>query len=687
MKKIVTIITVIAMMLNATAQVDRSKMPERGVAPKIQLGKPQTFTLDNGLKVLVVENHKLPRASVRLSIDNPPIKEGEKAGVNSLLSSVLGMGTTTKTKDEFNKRVDYLGANVNIYSSGASAFSLSKYFDEVFALMVDGIFNPVFTQEDFDAEKAKMLEGLKSNENNVQSVASTVRSALLYGKDHPWGEITNQKTVENVTLDDVKAFYKKNFKPNNAYLVVIGDVKFDDIKKKVTEAFSSWKKAPESEYVFPEVKNVNATEIDFIDMPNAVQSEIKIVSTHDLKMSDPDYHKVLMANSILGGGFNSYLNMNLREAHAWTYGAYSNASADRYKGNFTASTSVRNVVTDSAVVEAMKEIQRIKKELVSAEKLSNSKAKYVGNFVMALENPGTIAGYAITKETNNLPDDFYETYLEKIEKVTPQDVKEVANKYFKEDKMRIIIVGKAVDVLPALEKLPYPIHYFDKEGNPTTKPELNKEVSKDVTAKSVLEKYIQAVGGMEALKKVQTLKTVSEGQIQGQNLEMTVLGKAPNKYAMVMEIPTMGMKLTEIKFNGEKGTVAVQGNSKPMSEEMLKPYKENTSLFLEVSLLSQLDKVSLEAIEKVEGKDAYKLVLDNKSLKNINYYDVNSGLLLKEEQMKDGKIVSSSFSSDYKEVKGVKFPHTIKMNAGGMNIEFKRKSILINEGVTDADFE
>ncbi len=688
MKKIITIITVITMVLNATAQVDRSKMPEKGPAPKIQLGKPQSFTLDNGLKVIVVENHKLPRASVTLSLDNPPVKEGEKAGTSMLLSSVLGKGTKTKSKDEFNKRIDYLGARVSIHTSGASASSLSKYFDEVFSLMIDGALHPVFTQEEFDAEKNKTLEGLKADENSVTSVASKVRSALLYGKDHPWGEIVNQKTIKNVTLDDVKAFYNKYFIPNNAYLVVIGDVNFDDIKKKVTAEFGEWKKAPKRNYVFPEVKNVTATEIDFVDMPNAVQSEIAIVSTHDLKMSDADYHKVLMTNSILGGDFNSYLNMNLREAHGWTYGARSSTSADRYKGRFTASTSVRNAVTDSAVVEAMKEIKRIKEELVDSKKLTISKAKYVGGFVMALESPVTIAQYALSKEVNNLPDDFYETYLEKIEKVTPEDVKEVANKYYKEDHMRIIIVGKAVDVLPALEKLPYKINYFDKEGNPTTKPELNKEVSKDVTAKSVLEKYIQAVGGENALKKVQSVKSVYEGQIQGQNLEMTVWRKAPNKFAMVMEMPAMGMKLTEMKFDGKKGVITAQGVSKPMPEEMSKSMKEQISLFQEVSLLAKLDKVSLDAIEKIEGKDAYKVIVEETSGKVTYYYDVVSGLLLaKKEQAKNGNVTNTSFLSDYKEVKGVKFPHTTKVKTGPMVIEFKAKSILVNEGVTDADFE
>lgn len=674
------------MTVSVTAQVDRTKMPKKGPAPKIQLGKPQSFTLKNGLKVIVVENHKLPRASATLTIDNPPSYEGDKAGVSSLLSAMLGTGTTSKSKDEFNKRVDYLGARVRFSSSGAGASALSKYFDEVLSLMIDGALHPVFKQEEFDAEKNKFIEGIKSEENSVKSTASKVRSALTYGKNHPWGEIVTLKTAGNVTLEDVKAFYHKRFNPNNAYLVVVGDVDFKDIKKKLTKELGGWKKAPDTKYVFPKVENVATTEIDFIDMPNAVQSEIAIISTHDLKKTDKDYHKVLIANNILGGDFNSYLNMNLREAHGWTYGARSSTSANRYKGKFLASTSVRNAVTDSAVVEAMKEIKRIKNELVSDKKLKISKAKYVGNFVMALERPSTIARYALNKEIDNLPDDFYETYLEKIEKVTAEDVKEIANKYFKDENARIIVVGKAVDVLPGLEKLPYKINYFDKEGNPTSKPELNKKVSKDITPKSVIEKYINAIGGMDAIKKVNTIKVVADGEIQGQQLELTTTQKNPNKYAMKMVLKAMGMEITAVKFNGEKGSIAQQGQSQAMPEAMVNEFKSRTTIFEEVDLLNNLKNVSLEAIEKVNGEDAYKLVVDKEGKKTIRYYNVNSGLFVKQVEKK-GNMEQATEMGDYKVVKDVKFPYSIKSNMGPTSIEFKVTTILVNEGVTDADFE
>jgi len=187
------------------------------------------------------------------------------------------------------------------------------------------------------------------------------------------------------------------------------------VKKLVKKHFKNWKKSTNPEIPVKASKsNVTATQIDFIDMPNAVQSNVSLTSNVDLKMNDADYHSVLIANKILGGGFNSYLNMNLREEHGYTYGARSSVGSNKYAARFTAGASVRNAVTDSTVVQALKEINRIKTEDVADDALANAKAKYVGDFVLALESPQTIARYALNIKINDLPADFYTTYLEKI---------------------------------------------------------------------------------------------------------------------------------------------------------------------------------------------------------------------------------------------------------------------------------
>ena len=416
--KILSIFIMCLMVMGAQAQIDRSKQPEAGPAPKINLGKPKTFKLKNGLQIMVVENHKLPRVSASLIIDNKPNSEGNKVGVKSLYSSMMGNGTKSMSKEEFNEKVDFLGASVGYGSESAYASSLSKFFPEVMELMADGLLNPLFTEEEFQDQKDRVLEGLKAGEKSASNIASNVSRKLAFGGNHPYGEFETEESVNNVTLKDVKTYYNNFISPKNAYLVVVGDVDDSDVKKLAKKYLGDWAESTPPSAALPAVPKVQYTQVNFIDVPNAVQSELRVQNTVELKMADEDYFPVLVANQILGGSFGSYLNMNLREEHGYTYGARSYTGTDKYVSRFSASASVRNAVTDSAIVETLKEINRIKTEKVDFEDLNNAKNKFAGDFVLKLESPSTIANYALNIETNDLPKDFYETFLKKINAVT-----------------------------------------------------------------------------------------------------------------------------------------------------------------------------------------------------------------------------------------------------------------------------
>src|SRR5690606_40910157 len=194
---------------------------------------------------------------------------------------------------------------------------------------------------------------------------------------------------------------------------------------------------PSSQYDDP--KNVSKTEINFVDMPNAVQSEVAVLSSVNLKMTDKDYFAALLANQIYGGDFNSYLNMNLREAHGWTYGARSSIRGSKYVGKFKAGAQVRNEVTDSAVVETMKELNRIRTEKATPEALETVKATFIGNFVMDAEKPEVIARQALLSQTQNLPADFYQNYIQSINAVTFDDVQKATLKYFSKQSASIMV--------------------------------------------------------------------------------------------------------------------------------------------------------------------------------------------------------------------------------------------------------
>lgn len=682
MKKSIIILS--SLFISAIMQGQIIPQPKSGATPTIKIGKPESFQLKNGLKVMVVENHKLPRVSFTLTLDNAPYAEGAKKGVADLTSSLIGNGTKKISKTAFNEEIDFMGANINFSSNGASGSALSKYSGRVLELLADGALNPNFTQEEFDKEKAKMIEGLKTFEKSVPDVANRVNDLLTFGKEHPNGEYVSEATIKNVTLADVQANYNSYFVPENAYLIIVGDVKFAETKKAVEKLFGSWKKASAPIQTYPEPKDVAFSQINFVDMPNAVQSEVAVVNLVNLKMTDPDYFPALVANQVLGGDFNGYLNMNLREAHGWTYGAGSSIRGEKRITKFEASTQVRNTVTDSTVVEIFKEYKKIRTEKVSEEVLASVKAGYIGRFVMQIEKPQTIAGYALRIQTQNLPADFYENYIKNINAVTADDVLRVANKYFMADNSRILIVGKGADVVPALEKLKIPILFFDKYGNAVDKPVFKKEVPKGMTAKTVLDNYIKAIGGEKAALAVKTIAMTGSTTIPQAPAPLSFNSKIDVKGKLVVELAMGGMSLMKQVVNEKGGFVIQQGQKVELTGKDLEDMKAAATPIEELNLLKKPE-VSLTGIETINGTEAYAL----KNGKTTLYYDVKSGLKIADvitiEQ--GGKTMNKTNSYlDYREVKGVKVPFNMIQNVG-FELNIKMTDVIINEGVADADFQ
>ncbi|MDT8415529.1 MAG: insulinase family protein [Flavobacteriaceae bacterium] len=690
--KCITIVMAVFFSLTLFAQIDRSQQPKPGPAPKIQLGTPQEFQLNNGLKVLVVENHKLPRVNISLSLDNAPLLEGEKAGVVDIFAAMIGNGTTSIPKDKYNEEVDFLGASINFSGSGAFANSLSKYFPRILKLLADGLQNPLFTEEEFQKEKDKLIEGLKTDAKSVTAAARRVEAALAYGTSHPYGEFVTEASVNNISLADVQRYHQNFFVPENAYLIVVGDVTFSEVKALVEKEFISWTsaKAPNITYTSP--SDAQYTQINFVDMPNAVQSEIAVQNLISLKLSDPDYFPLLIANNILGGGANARLFLNLREDKGFTYGAYSRVGNDkRYPVRFVASASVRNAVTDSAVTEFLKEIKKIRTESVTDEELSSAKAEYNGSFVMSLENPQTQARFALNIHTENLPANFYETYLQKINAVTKDDVLRVAKKYYKADNLRIVVTGKASEVLEGLQKLNLPIFYFDKYANKADNPLLKNEDLPTVAPEIVLENYLKAVGGRDkaaAVNSVYSLATM-EGAAPFA-LKVTSKTMVPNK--QVAEISADGMgTLQKLVFNGESGYQEAQGQKVSLEGEQLSEQKDERPIFPELYYVQEGYKLSVEGFENVSDQEAYKLkVISPAGKESFRYYAKDSGLLLQTEASMSAQgmtLTQTATYADYRDVSGIKVPFEVTQSVGPQKFTVKFTDIKINEGVSEADFQ
>ena len=606
-----------------------------------------------------------------------------------MTAALLGKGSTTIDKDSFNEEVDFMGATINFGSQSASASSLSRYFGRVLELMADAALNPNFTQEEFDKERDILLDGIKSGEKSVTTAARRVENLLAYGKDHPYGEYVSKESVERVSLADVDAVYKRYFLPNNAYLVIVGDVDAGDLKKQVKKLFGKWKKGDLSNDAVPEVSNVSSTQIDFVNMPNAVQTEVSVQNTVSLRKKDADYFPLLIANGILGGGGEARLFLNLREDKGYTYGSYSRMGNNKYTASrFRASASVRNAVVDSAVVELLYEIDRMKKEVVSDEELNRAKAKYVGSFVRAVEQPSTVAAYALEIETEGLPDDFYTTYLESINNVSKEDIQRVAQKYFLVDQARVVVTGKASEVLDNLEKVQFngsaiPVSYYDKYGNVIDRP-ASFELPDGVSAQSILANYINAIGGQDAINAIRSLEVSYNANFMGNELEAISINTAEEQKQIVK---MGGNVLATVIVNASGAKVEQMGNSMDLPPEMAADMQAVIGIIPELKMMEN-ESITVSGIEEIDGQSAYALEMKGQSTTTTTYYAVESGLKLKQttvtEMMGQTQTQDSNYN-DYKRFGSLLIPSSTSVPLGPQSVDATLGTVKINGEAVNAE--
>lgn len=679
MKKQLWLYATVAMFLSFSGfaqKIDRTKVPQGGTPPKIQLGKSQSFTLANGLKVYVVTNNKLPQLAVSLVFDNTEVLEGEAAGYVDMAGQMLLRGTSKRAKEKIDSEIDFIGATISTSANGAYAFGLKKHAEKIFDLMADGVINPTFPQEELDKLKKETLSGLKASENDPSAISRNLLATVRFGNKHPYGEIVTSKTVEKVTVDLLKQYHSTYFKPNVAYMAILGDIDVKTAKTLTEKYFGKWQKADVPKNTFTTPTAPAKAEVAMVDKTGAVQTVLALTNTIDLQPNSPDMIKVRLMNQLLGGA-GARLYLNLREDKGYTYGAYSRISQDKLVGNFTASASVRTAVTDSAVTEFLNELNRIRTEDVKEEELKRIKAVMTGDFVRSLEDPQTIANFAINTARYNMPADYYQNYLKNLEAVTVADVKAMANKYIKPENMFITAVGDLKEIEPKLAKFGKSTVY-DNYGNIAPKADANALAG--VSGVEVLEKYLKAIGGKEKLATIKSLQMSSVAEMMGIKITITQYRKAPNKFAMVQATPMGEAKQV---FDGEKAVMdnPMQGK-KTLEGKEVENLKALAAIFPELNAIEQKYAVEVTNIVKVEDKEAYEVTITTPGgAKMVNCYDKATGLLVQMVTMGNKLILG-----DYREVNGVKFPYSSKAQTQMGNMEFKVEKVETNVTIADSIF-
>ncbi len=660
--------------------IDRSIRPPAGKAKEITVGNYEAFTLDNGLKVFVIENHKLPTISYSLSIDRKPIYEGDKAGYVSVAGSLLEAGTINRPKEKLDEEIDFMGASLSAGSTGVYASGLSKYKGEILDVLADVTLNPSFPEEEFDKLIKQNISGLEAEAEDADAILGNVSNAMLYGKKHAYGEFESKETINNIKLEDCKNYYKKYFQPDNSILTIVGDISLKDAKSLVEKSLSNWEKGAKYNETFEQpVKRTN-TEVFVVNKDGSVQSNISLSNLAKVSLGDEDYEAIKVLNEIYGSGFSGRLFQNLREDKSYTYGAYGGISPDRYIGEFSSSAKVRNEVTDSAVEQFLYEIKRMRTELVTDKELKNAKNYIAGTFAQALESPRTLASFAANIDKYSLPKDYFKGYLKRIDAVTAEDIKRVANKYMQPSNLTITVVGDAAAVGPKLERFGS-VSYLNKQAEVIEAPKVEK-ISGDITASDVINKYIKAIGGAKKLKSVKNISIEMTSMMQGMEVSMTQVKAVPNKSKMKMSLAAMGMDLMEQVYDGKDAKVVIQGAEQPISDED-KADMANDMMFSELYYKEQGYKTELVGIKSINGESAYEVEVTSPSGdKTTEFYSKESGLKLRESQVVEGpngEEVTNTDYSDYKEVDGIKFPYSMKIPAGGgMDMKAEVKSIKIN---------
>ena len=688
MKKYIYSVLLCLPFFSMAQTLDRTKSPAPGKAPLIQVASPVKFTLANGLQVFVVKNTKLPKVTATLALDVDGFKEGDKAGLASMSGQLLQRGTTTKSKAELDEAVEFLGGSMSTSSQYATVSSLKNNFPKLMELMSEVILRPALSSDELEKVRKQTISGIESNKDDPDAISNNVMKKLVYGANHAFGEITTTKTVNAVKVEDVKNFIKTYWIPNNAYLIFVGDIDPANAKALAEKNFGTWAKGTFTQPVYEKPAIPATTYVAIIDRPASVQSVVTIATTVNLTKGSPNDIPSNVMNNILGGGFSGRLFANLREKHAFTYGAYSSISPSKQIGMFSAEASVRNEKTDSAIQEILNELNIIRNTKVGDTELSRMKNYLAGGFARSLESPNTIANFALSIAVNNLPADYYQKYLTNLAAVDAQKVQDVAATLLNPAKMHIVIVGNAKQIAKGLEKYG-PVKYFDIEGNEVAAPtEVKADAS--LTPTALMEKAIAAIGSKEALDNVKDVQLKGTANVMGQSLEMKQTIVMPGNSVTTMSMGGMAM-MRQAVVNG-KYSVSQQGQEAPMTDDLKEGLDESTFLAPEQLYLAKGYGLKIVGGEKVDGKDAIDVEVTTPSKKvSHRFYDAKTFLLVKtsksEEVPGQGTMTQQQFYTGYQTVNGVQISSEQLIDMGQMKINVKYTDIKMNQGLKTTDLK
>ena len=449
----------------------KGKAPVSNDILKVTLPKPQEADLPNGLHLMVLEDHRLPRVAFQIIIPgaggyfDPPAM----IGLSTYTAQMMREGTTTKTSQQISQELETMSASVNVGSSTSGPFAtvsggaLTENLPKLFDLSADVLLNPSFPADEWARLKTRTKTGLIQQRTQPGFLSAERFGKVIFG-DHPSSRISaTPETLDAITRDALVDFHKTRFVPDNALIAFAGDISLADARKMVEAKLAAWKKGGAAKPATAQPPAPGPAKVYLVARPNSVQTTL-LVGTQSMVRTDPDYVPLTVANRVLGGTMGR-LFRHLREEKGYTYGIGSAFSAADIRGQWQASTNVRTEVTEAALTDLLAEIAEMRDKPVPENELMDAKRAIVASFALSLENPSQVLNYYVQNWLYGLPANYWDTYQAKINAVTAAQAQAAAAKYWDPAKLQIVAVGDASKVTDIL-KAKGTLEVFDAEGKP-----------------------------------------------------------------------------------------------------------------------------------------------------------------------------------------------------------------------------
>ena len=547
------------------ANVNRATAPAPLAPLPFNIPTPKEHEFPNGLRLVHFEDNRFPLVSFRLAFfSGDAVDSADNIGLTSAAASMLTEGTAAYSSRELAEKIERLGASVSAHASDdftvLSASSLSLYTADILDLMEEIILRPTFPESELDLFRRNSLEHLRFQRSQPGFLANEQTARLLYG-EHPYARVSpSPADVEKLKREDLITFHARTFVPNNAILIVVGAVGQNELVDAVHDRFGKW--APEALHApeFPELNLREKRTLTIVDRPGSAQTNI-VLANLAINRKHPDYFPVLVMNQVLGAGASSRVFMNLREEKGYTYGAYTRFDAKRFAGDFEATAEVRTAVTGDSLKEFFYELERIRDEKASDQELTDAKNFLTGVFPIRAETQEGLTNLLVNQYLYDLPGDYLQTYRDQVSAVTSEQVQEAAKKYIHPDKLAIVLVGDADEILNQVGHYADDVEIFDTEKNPKDISSYSGERREPVDASGSWELSVDFQG---QIVPVTLVLTEQDGTISG-SLE-TVFGKGEisegtisgNKFSAKAATEVQGQKL-DLSISGKISGDSIAG--------------------------------------------------------------------------------------------------------------------------------